>query len=403
MLRANPGGEIAPDDVVGRDRLIQQLWQTLERQSVVLVAERRMGKTSVAKKMLAEQQNETLLVLYRDVESVDTPIGFVERIYQDIECHLSLTSRGKTGSHQILQQLSGAEISGVGKLPDTAAKHWKALLEEMFSNLVDDQERTVLFFWDEFPLMLQKIVKSSGETAAMEVLDALRAARQTHKQLRMLYTGSIGLHHVTKALHRAGHRNDATNDMRSVEVEPLKLTDAQSLAVALLEGEELRCTDTELVAKEIATATDSIAFYIHYVVSEMKFAGDTASVELAKSIVASAMVASHDPWHLQHYRSRLDEYFGSEQLKVVLFLLDILATTSIPLSIKDLSNLLSSSSEMMGDPVGIQITSGDAELIRTILTQLLRDHYLQRQKTDGCYSFRFQIIQRWWVISRGLT
>lgn len=54
-MRANPGGEIAPEDVVGRDRLIARLWETLTRQSVILVAERRMGKSCVVKKMLAER------------------------------------------------------------------------------------------------------------------------------------------------------------------------------------------------------------------------------------------------------------------------------------------------------------------------------------------------------------
>ncbi|MCP4547150.1 MAG: ATP-binding protein, partial [bacterium] len=40
-MRANPGGEIAPSEVVGRDRLIQRIRQALEQQSVILVAERR--------------------------------------------------------------------------------------------------------------------------------------------------------------------------------------------------------------------------------------------------------------------------------------------------------------------------------------------------------------------------
>ena len=53
-LRLNPGGALAPEEVVGRDLLIAKLWTTLDRQSVMLTAERRMGKTSVLNKMLAE-------------------------------------------------------------------------------------------------------------------------------------------------------------------------------------------------------------------------------------------------------------------------------------------------------------------------------------------------------------
>ena len=48
-MRANPGGEISPDEVIGRDDFIDQLWGTLQQQSVLLVSERRFGKTTVIK------------------------------------------------------------------------------------------------------------------------------------------------------------------------------------------------------------------------------------------------------------------------------------------------------------------------------------------------------------------
>jgi hypothetical protein len=47
FMRTNPGGGLAPEEVVGRDALIADLWDKLERHSVMMTAERRMGKTSV--------------------------------------------------------------------------------------------------------------------------------------------------------------------------------------------------------------------------------------------------------------------------------------------------------------------------------------------------------------------
>ena len=55
-MRANPGGIVGPEDVIGRDDLIAELWQTLEKQSVVLTSERRIGKTSVIRKMKDEKK-----------------------------------------------------------------------------------------------------------------------------------------------------------------------------------------------------------------------------------------------------------------------------------------------------------------------------------------------------------
>lgn len=46
--------QVSPKGVVGRDRLIQRIWKRLEQESVRFLAERRVGKTSVLKKMAAE-------------------------------------------------------------------------------------------------------------------------------------------------------------------------------------------------------------------------------------------------------------------------------------------------------------------------------------------------------------
>ena len=68
-MKANPGGQIPPSEVIGRDTLIRRLWRILERQSLVLSAERRMGKICVIKKMRAEAP-EDKLTIYRDLEGV---------------------------------------------------------------------------------------------------------------------------------------------------------------------------------------------------------------------------------------------------------------------------------------------------------------------------------------------
>ena len=44
--------------------------------------------------------------------------------------------------------------------------------------------------------MLYNIVRHEGEAAAMELLDALRSIRQQHPSIRMVFTGSIGLHNI---------------------------------------------------------------------------------------------------------------------------------------------------------------------------------------------------------------
>lgn len=278
-MRANPGGEIDPKDVVGRDRLVQRLWETLKRQSVILVAERRMGKSCVIKKMLAEGR-PAMLTVYRDVEGVATPFEFAEHVYRDVEKHLSGMRKVARKASGLIKKIAGTELAGLVKLPEAAAPHWKALLEETVDDLAGQQDKTVVLFWDELPLMRRKIRESAGEPAAMEVLDTLRGLRQMHAGVRMVYTGSIGLHHVTTALREAGHANDATNDMRVVEVPELSVKDAALLAGELLKGEDLLSDDPRATARQLAEEVDCIPFYVHWVVASLKDRGDVASPEL---------------------------------------------------------------------------------------------------------------------------
>ena len=49
-MRPILGGNVPPSRLVGRDDFIRKMWQSLENQSVVLVAERQIGKTTVIRK-----------------------------------------------------------------------------------------------------------------------------------------------------------------------------------------------------------------------------------------------------------------------------------------------------------------------------------------------------------------
>lgn len=389
-MKANPGGQIPPSEVIGRDALIQSLWRILERQSLVLSAERRMGKTCLVKKMV-EEVPPGKLPIYHDLEGMRTPLEFVEIVFHDVERYLSGLKRTAERVRLFLAQLKGAEVSGVIKLPDVAAPHWKTLLTKTIEDLVEHQDRQVIFFWDEMPLMLHNIKQHGGEDAAMELLDALRSLRQMHTGLRMVFTGSIGLHNVVTSLKRAGYANDPTNDMDTVDVPPLSLDDAQELARRLLEGEGIPTDDLQATTQAIATSVDGVPFFIHHIVDQIAQRGCVANVVIITEIMDACLTDPHDRWHLRYYRERIDTYYAPDERPFALNLLDVLSVADQPLPFDDLFNLLKAN-----------LKTEDSEMARQILTLLQRDHYVVQQ-TDGLFRFRFPLIQRCWRLHRGLA
>lgn len=380
-FKANPGGEIAPQEIIGREKLIQEIKERLAQQSLIFIGERRIGKSSTLKKMAVESDQEMLLI-YRDLEGIRTPIEFVEKVWQDIE--INLQNIGKTQKvRNFLSQLQNTQFAGF-RFPEIADEHWKSLLTFAIEDLVKMQNKQIVFIWDEIPHMLENFPDNS----AMEMLDILRSLRQTYPDVRMIFSGSIGLHHIFKNLQKAGYRNDPTNDMYTIDGQPLSLEDAIQLTFYLIEGENIATFNIEKSARDIAEAVDCIPFYIHHLINRLK----PLKGEVTQSVIANTIEESLrnplNPWKMDHYRERIDNYYTESQKPYVLNILDLLAINP-PTSFQKLWQVLS------GDP-----QTNDKETARTIIRLLMKDYYLIQ--TGTIYSFRYQLIQQYWRLSRGL-
>jgi hypothetical protein len=275
----NPGGQLAPEEIVGRDELITRLWRLLERRSIYIIGERRMGKTSIIRDKMGNEKRTGVRFIYMDVSRSSSPLEFVERLQEVSNKHLDLGKRAVSRFRQVWGKLAGGEVGSdvfSVKIPEGFATNWKTLLESLLHDLAALEGRTILAF-DELPLMLDSIKRNNttgGEAVVIEILDTLRATRQTESELRMIYTGSLGLHHILTVLRDGGYQNDPTNDMTTIAVEPLDPNDAKELARRLLLGEKIPCVDVDVSATYLATVTDGMAFYIQHLVDGLALSGD---------------------------------------------------------------------------------------------------------------------------------
>ncbi|MCY3838557.1 MAG: hypothetical protein OXH09_07950 [Gammaproteobacteria bacterium] len=79
-MQINPGGRLNIEDVIGRDHEIDRYWRMLERQGLVLSAERRIGKTHVLLKM-SEECRPGYLPVCLDLEAVHSIADLIRSIY----------------------------------------------------------------------------------------------------------------------------------------------------------------------------------------------------------------------------------------------------------------------------------------------------------------------------------
>jgi hypothetical protein len=386
-MKANPGGILAPEDVIGRDHLIERLWRVLETQSVVLTSERRVGKTSVIRKMVDATGDDRVCIL-RDVEGYRSPTEFIEGIYSDVQPMLSKKERSRLAILGVLEKLGGTEIGHI-KLPQVKS-HWKDLLSALFHDIFNEETRPVIFFWDELPLFLYNVKTSAGEQDAMELLDALRALRQRYVNLRMVFTGSVGIHQVIGSLRKHGYANDPTNDMATIEVPPLEPRHGSHLAALLIEGERIEILDDiAAVGNAISEAAGHIPYYTHYLVSRIRNSGLPMHSSAVNKCLEELIADPNDPAHFQYYQTRLTTYYGAIEAQLALCALDTLASLGRTVAFPEFLNL-----------VRHRTAEAEEELFRQVLQVLLKDHYLVRNG-DGTYGFRYSIVQHWWKYTRG--
>lgn len=384
-FKVNPGGQISPQEIVGREELIESLWERLRQQSLIFSGERRIGKSSILKKMTAEAPGD-MLPIYRDLEGIRTPIEFVEAIWQDGETYLRKAGKARR-VREYLSELTGSYFDSY-QFPEVAAAQWKVLLTKTIEDLVTLQDKQIVMIWDEMPHMLGNF----SDQEAMETLDSLRSLRQTYPDIRMIFSGSIGLHHIIKNLQRAGYSNDPSNDMYPIDGHPLSLATATELTLNLLQGESISVTDPEQIAEDIAAAVDCIPFYIHHLINQLKNRDDEINQEEVIATVHECLRNPLNLWKMDHYRERIDNYYSEVQKPYALEILDILSINP-PTSFSRLWQYLKTEPD-----------TKDKEIARTVLRLLLKDYYLVQEDnlSGSMYTFRYQLVQKYWQISRGL-
>ncbi|MFM9067432.1 MAG: hypothetical protein ACKOUR_08905 [Planctomycetota bacterium] len=131
-----------PKRVVGRDKLIAEVWNKLRRPSsqgsLQFLAERRVGKTTVMTKMAAEPA-AGFDVLFLEVEGIDSPERFVELLLNRVRPMLNRTGKLQAWFNDLLSNFQGTEIGGIIKLPGRKTIQWQSVLDRIIEQLCADR------------------------------------------------------------------------------------------------------------------------------------------------------------------------------------------------------------------------------------------------------------------------
>jgi AAA+ ATPase superfamily predicted ATPase len=393
-VRPNPGGALTGEAIVDRKNEIASIWRALQNQSVVISSERRVGKTSILRKMEEKPCDGWIPLLYI-VEGKEHPVEFIEGLYEELLKKNILKDNFHKLKKLYKQYVSGENIFN-WKFPEIK-ENWKQFLETIIEDIIDTKQKVLLMF-DELPLMLSMFIKSSeiGPLGTMGFLDTLRELRNKYeasKNISFIFCGSIGIQLVIKDLKRNhGYNSDPINNMKIISISSMDEEGAVELCQKLAEDTPFQLPDKDTIIDYIGNETDRLPFYIQHVFDYFYESGEKVITKKhVDEAIKTLLSDPQDVGFFRHYCDRIKTYYDQEMQKIALLILDKICQKETYWKENDIINEVKSHQEV------------DAEPIKEALDLIWSDHYLVRELRNNrrIYKFRYSILRKWWKVNRG--
>jgi AAA+ ATPase superfamily predicted ATPase len=374
------GQAVRGDNFWDRPYLMDDILDVIESGGhILLVAPRRVGKTSLMYRVL-DTKGEEYVIVYINTEAEHSVDAFWEKLFHELmdeEFIATFSNKAKSFFHKLSSiRLSEAGIKGVKFGESEAVDYKKAFLELLKSF---DGESKLIIMLDEFSQTIENIIQHESTEKAEQLLQAHREIRQNKKiseQIVFVYAGSIGLESVVANINSSKH----INDLVSISVPPLESEEALAFAKELCEKNsiEIAKSDIEYMLDKIKWY---IPFYIQLITQEIKRLyrrhPEVSTVVIDKAI-DNALQNRKD---FIHWEERLGVFSknGRKYAKEILSLI----SEKTDIASNELSNLATKH----------QLKEEEA---KEIVHALKYDGYINNSDDPKTYRFNSPLLRIWW-------
>lgn len=306
-----------PEELYGRDDLIQHLWRQIRGNNILLLAPRRFGKTGVMRHVL-ERPDANYLPVYFDLEDVDSPHEFLWRVTREVlskqPLRQALQSARRLPSaigDWIKDTFDEVEFEGAKvRFKKAIEEDWVTAAKRLVLDL-EKAEPTLVFIFDELPAMLDTIRRRHGAEAGREFMAWFRSVRLQQKDRlrrhRFLVGGSTGIDLILRRLDAP----DKLNDFERLYVEPIHRDAAVELIKDLAHAMDVGLSDP-VVERILDLTTPQVPYFIHLMFSQLGQLPAPQRVPLTVAVLDEVyrrrVLGPSCKHYFDHYRTRLARY-----------------------------------------------------------------------------------------------
>lgn len=311
-MRNVTGAVAEGPDFFDRVKEMDTYWRDLETDNLLLLAPRRVGKTSLMRKMAGNADAYGFQTIFADVSDCSDEQHFVQRLYSAVLD----TEAGDRLWNGIKESWLGKTMKRVRKIGgagfslefDADTPSWTRLGEEL-ADALSQLDGAWLIQVDELPVFVLKLLNQDApadRARVREFLYWMRRLRLQYTGLRWMLAGSIGLDTVAARLNIA----DAINDLHIAKLgafdEPTALALLQALAT------EHRVELGEAVRRHIVSRIGWPApYYLQLVFHELRcMQGAVTEVDVDRAI--EDLLSPYHRNTFDYWRQRLHDELGTD-------------------------------------------------------------------------------------------
>ena len=376
-------GRLAEGDAFfDRKEIMTRAWDLLKTNNLLLLAPRRVGKSSLLNRMRIDGPSMGFKTIYLAVPDAEDELDFIRRLVRSFrQAEWSSGSWISVFRDHLPEDLEFVLKTGLVELK--AKKFdWRRPADELETLLKNADSETLLLI-DELPLLIASINRQdpSGARAERFLLWLKRIREQF--QPRWFLAGSIGLDSIARALRLSG----TIHDLHLIELGPFSPEVARQY-LTLRARHHGWILPPETIESILHATEWLIPFHLNLVFEELRVAAIEESCPASPEMVERAFkrLLAHGRTHFDHWDERLGKILDSRLRSLCEVILGLACRSAAGVAITGIELRLTQ-----------EVPDGTerAVLIRQLLDLMTSDGYLVR--IDERVRFRSSLLRRYWL------
>ena len=387
MVKKAVGNPVRGEDFYDREEEQRLIWDQLQSDSLLLLAPRRVGKTSLMLRLQDTASGQGFLSAYLSVAGVKTELDFVTKLceavfkLQSSENQLKKLAKGPLG-----QWFRRIRKAGPIEFAERPQEQWRELGQEL-TREINELKGSWLLQIDELPIfVLTLLAEDEKGGRARDFLNWFRRCQGPYDEarIRWLLAGSIGLDTVAARLKLGG----TINDLLPTHLGPFKEPAVHSFLGELAKTYKLELP-REVRVRIVERIGWPIPYYLQLMFSELLAYRDDRGqtpTPAAVDAVFEGLLSPAKKNLFDYWRQRLEEELGAPDHHFASALLSAIARDDSGASKGILEQVMS---------IHVQSLSARNEKLRYLIDVLVSEGYIFEESRR--YVFRSPLLRAFWL------